>query len=395
MTMLAGSVVAPAFTGEPYAPDHRVRVDGQLLSPRERADIVDIHVTLDLKGASAFSFTVSDWDDVKLDFKYSSSRRFDLGTPVSIDLGYVDDLVRVINGEVVSLTPTFPESGAPTLTVRGQDKMRELANGKPKPGERKSFPNATDPEVAQAIAERLHLHPVVSSKRTPRHPRVVQKNQSYQEFLLERAKSIDFEFYFGVDQGTQRDALYFVERADGRDTQPVRMFTLVWGLGSGPRTKDPANAEPVPNLLSFSPKLSSADQVGEVSVRGWNPRTKKSIVYTATPTDLPGGAGSSDGGPARAQRGAREAIIDRPFASVEEAKAYAISLLMERANCFVEGTGRVAGVPRMQPGNWVELQGLGRSFSGRYYVTKVDHTLGAAGFTTTFEVDRSRQERPT
>lgn len=393
--MANASVLTSAFSQDPYVPDYEVRVDGQVLSPREHADVIDVHVTLDLKGASSFSITVSDWNDIDLDFKYSSGHLFDLGKQVSIDLGYVDDLVRVINGEIISFTPNFPDSGPPTLVIRGQDKMRELANRKPKPTEAKSFRNKTDAEIATTIATRLSLLPVVSSKQTPRHPLIVQKNQTYQEFLLERAKSVDFEFYFGVDQDTQRDALYFIERADGRDIQPVRMFTLLWGLGSGPRSGAVGPNSQEPNLLSFSPRMSSADQVGEVTVRGWDPKSKKPIVYQATQADLPGSAGTAEGGPAKAQKGATEVVIDRPVASLEEAKAYAKSLMMERANRFVQGTGRVVGVPRMQPGNMVDLSGLGDRFSGRYYVTKVDHSLGAGGFTTTFDVDRSRQGGPT
>jgi len=41
---------------------------------------------------------------------------------------------------------------------------------------------------------------------------------------------------------------------------------------------------------------------------------------------------------------------------------------------------------RHRPGNWLaglgrgqrELQGLGKRFSGKYYVTKVEHTLGSS-----------------
>jgi hypothetical protein len=99
------STVISAFQGDPWAPNYEVLVGDMSMSPRTSTDILDIHVTLDLKGAGAFSLTVADWDDVDLVFKYSSGHLFDLGRLVSIDLGYVDDLVRVINGEVISLTP--------------------------------------------------------------------------------------------------------------------------------------------------------------------------------------------------------------------------------------------------------------------------------------------------
>ncbi len=37
---------------------------------------------------------------------------------------------------------------------------------------------------------------------------------------------------------------------------------------------------------------------------------------------------------------------------------------------------------------YVDLIGLGKRFSGQYYVTKVDHTIGGSGYQTQFEVEK-------
>jgi phage protein D len=36
----------------------------------------------------------------------------------------------------------------------------------------------------------------------------------------------------------------------------------------------------------------------------------------------------------------------------------------------------------------LELKGLGKRFSGEYYVKKVEHTLGSNGYLTQFDVRR-------
>jgi phage protein D len=46
----------------------------------------------------------------------------------------------------------------------------------------------------------------------------------------------------------------------------------------------------------------------------------------------------------------------------------------------------VIGIPDLRPGDNIELQGLGKRFSGAYYVTKVEHSLGNNGYLTQFEV---------
>ena len=64
------------------------------------------------------------------------------------------------------------------------------------------------------------------------------------------------------------------------------------------------------------------------------------------------------------------------------------SLLRERAYEFITATGKVAGLPELRPGDNLEMFGLGRRFSGSYYVKRVEHSLGSSGFFTEFTARR-------
>jgi len=87
--------------------------------------------------------------------------------------------------------------------------------------------------------------------------------------------------------------------------------------------------------------------------------------------------------------GAREdTVIDAPVASVEEARKLAAALLRERAYQFITGAGRIAGLAELRPRDVLEIHGIGRRFSGNYYVTRVEHTLSASGFFTGFRARR-------
>ena len=80
--------------------------------------------------------------------------------------------------------------------------------------------------------------------------------------------------------------------------------------------------------------------------------------------------------------------------SKEEAKALAVSLLRERAYEFLQATGQAIGLPDMRPGDNVVIKGIGKRFSGQYYVTKVEHTIGNNGYLTGFDVRRSATAAP-
>jgi len=82
-------------------------------------------------------------------------------------------------------------------------------------------------------------------------------------------------------------------------------------------------------------------------------------------------------------------VVDAPVFSQQEADEMAKALLADRAYEFVTGSGRVIGLPDLRPGDNIRLLELGKRFSGTYYVKKVEHTLGSAGFITQFDVRRT------
>ena len=47
------------------------------------------------------------------------------------------------------------------------------------------------------------------------------------------------------------------------------------------------------------------------------------------------------------------------------------------------------GNPKLQSRVLVELKGLGRRFSGNYYVTSTTHTIDSGGYRTDFEAKRN------
>lgn len=353
-----------------YAPAFQLEVQGYKLDPKTKGDVLSLKVDMDLQSADRFEFTVNNWDDVHLRFKYSDSSTFDIGNRVVVKLGYANRLVTLISGEISSLTPRFPENGGPTLAVSGTSTLGKLKDKKPDESAQRLFLDMADYEIAQIVAQRNGLTAVVTAEG-PRHEVVWQRDLSEGAFLMERARRIDFDFYVQTDEDTNQESLYFVKPRDTRESSGVKVFVFEYGR----------------SLISFTPRLSSNGQVSSVTVHGWDPRRKEAITAKAGADSLPRIGGQGRSGPeAAGERGAQ--LVDAPVETTDEAKLLAESLLRERAYEYLTGEGQVIGLPDLRPGHNVELEGLGSRYSGTYYVTSVSHSLGGSGFTTSFGVRR-------
>lgn len=377
-----------------YAPEFEVRVEGLEMDPSTKNDVIDIKVNRDIDEMSGFDLTLNNWDDANLRFKHSDSASLRLGGRVSVRLGYADKLLTVATGTISTLSPKFTDGASPTIAVSGVDGLLRLKDRKPTENETKIYRNLPDWRIAEQIAQRNHLR-IQVTREGPTHDRVVQKNQDDASFLLERAKRLDFDCYILPDPATGEDTLYFVRPTDGRDGRPIRVYRLAYapGLSTGP-TNQPEGL--VPNLIEFTPTLTVSQQVSKVTVRGWDPRTKQPIAFTATVENLPAGQNTADGqsGPEAAEStlgGRQDVVVDAPVTSDQEARELAISLLRERAYEFITATGKVAGLPELRPGDNLEVYGLGRRFSGAYFVKRVEHTLNTSGFFTQFTARRIHQ----
>lgn len=380
--MAERSVNQPGLPTDYYAPDYRIEIEGQELDPKSKGDILEVKVVMDMENMTSFELNVNNWDDKTFFFKYSDKPTdpkqvtYDLGNRVHVKMGYAGNLLSMARGQITTLAPKFPESGSPTISISGLDGMLKLRDRKPTDKDIKKFVNQSDSDIATIIGQRNGLD-VKVTKTTEKHDLVVQKNQDDAQFIMERAKRIDFDCFVQTDPDSGKDTLYFVKPTDGRSSDKIRVYEFEWGK----------------NLINFSPQLTISRQVSKVTVRGWSAELKDVFEYTAEPKDLPGGGGSGKGtsGPEAAEKqlnGKQDVVVDAPVTSQEEAKKLAISLLAERAYEFITGSGQVIGLPDLRPGDNVFLKNLGKRFSGEYYVKKVEHSLGNNGYTTNFDVRR-------
>ena len=360
-----------------YAPGCRIEVEGKELDPKIIADVLSVTVTLELDAPASFQLTVNNWDTKNFAFKYTEGVIFDLGHRAHVELGYADKTVALVRGVITTMSPRFPEAGSPTLSITGIDSMVLLRDRKPTGSEQKQWIDKRDSDIAKDIAKRNGLAWEVEDSPLE-HPIAVQKNQDDAQFLLERAKKIDFDCFIAMHGPQRRDTLFFVRPRDGRTSDANRVYQFEWGR----------------NLISFMPTLTISRQVAKVTVRGWDSRNMVPIVTIATTADLPK--------PKTKNKRVRSApdlvekvlgrkqdiVVDANPQSKDEAREMAVAMLRQRAYTFITATMSVMGNPDLRAGDNVQVSGLGERFAGEYHITKAEHTFGAAGYMTQLTVRR-------
>jgi phage protein D len=365
-----------AFGLDSYVPQIEVKLDGQEFA---LDDVIELRVTLQKDELGGFSMQLANDFDLKTQqFRHSDFTHLDIFKPVEIRMGYAapNRMAAMFIGEITALSPSFPSSGLPTLTVTGTDLLGRLRRAKPGADQTKTFKGRRDWEIAQQVAQRNHLGwSKASIQEGPLNPVVSQRDMDDLTFVMWLAKRNDFEAAVVIEDGKEK--LYFGKPRDKRGSEPAAQIELTWGE----------------SLVSFTPRLSIGRQVSKVTVRGWDPRKKQKIEVTASVDDLKAhGKGDSAARILESKDMPKEErIVDRVVQSEAEAKALALQLLAETANQFLTGSGEAMGEPAIRPQTMVKLGGLGPRYNGAYYVTKADHVYGASGYMTTFDVERMKE----
>ena len=283
----------------------------------------------------------------------------------------------LMTGEVTAVELEL-ESGGTVTEVRGLDHAHRLFRGR----RVAAYPNMTIPDVVRTVTERAGLEPgrleTAPGTGTGQHEQLSQDNISDWEFLGRLADLVGAQVL--VKDGT----LDFVRPAPP-DSAP--------DTGSK-ASQDPLVLEADRNLVALRAGLTAAEQVPEVSVRGWDPVRKKAVVATATPR-LPDAdaRGADPPGLGRTFASPPYLVADPGCHADAPASAATRSVADQLGGACVEIEGVARGNPQLRAGAAVALSNVGAPFEGRYTLSSTRHLFSEqAGYTTSFTVS-GRQER--
>ena len=277
----------------------------------------------------------------------------------------------LIAGEVTALEAEYDQSGTFTV-VRGFDQTHRFFRGRTTA----SYLQMTASDIAGTIARRAGLQLGEVTSTTTVYDHYSQAGQTDWEVLSVLARSNNFEI--SVREGK----FSFGPPADASSAPAA----------GGPGTTEPLVLSLGKDLLRFRSVLTSAAQVEQVEVRGWDIATKRALVATqpATtkrielPTDSPAQLAKTFGGPTYV-------ATDVPYRNQAEVDAAAKALADELASSFAEFEGTARGRPELRAGASVTIDGLGVPFDGKYTITTSRHRFDPqTGYTTAFAVTGRR-----
>ncbi len=352
--------MSPSYPRNP--PAFQVRVNKKDLPPAAKNDLLAVAVLEDVFAPGMFTLRLLNWDPDKQEVTWSDDKLFAEGNEVEIGMGYVDHVETLMVGEITGLEPEFAADEPPLLTVRGYDRRHRLTRGR----RTRSFTKMKDSEIAGKVAREAGLTGKADDTKTA-HDYVLQHNQTDLEFLLDRAARIGHEVVV-------EDKTLFFRKHKNTGSEAVVLT----------RERD---------LVRFEPRLTSMPQVAEVAVQGWDPKAKKGIVGRAKVGDEVTTMGGKKSG-AKVTKSAFKApaavAVDRPVVTQAEADQIAKGSFNDMALAYVSGDGECVGRTDLRAGTLVKVEGLGRRFSGLYYVSSTRHRYSPRrGYQTEFSVRRN------
>ena len=347
----------------------QVQVGGNPLADDVHQKLVTAYVEDNLNLPDLFSLSFRDPDRSVL-----AKAGIEIGSTITVAV--VSDAApapeKLITGEVTALEVEAGSGGTFTV-VRGFDHAHRLFRGRTTA----AYKDVTYGDVARKVATRAGLQ-VGRIDTTPAvHSHVSQSNLNDWQVLSNLAQEIGFEV--AVVEGK----LEFRKPATST---------------SAPASGDLASDDPLQltlgkNVLRLRAIVTSAEQVKEVHVRGWDVAHKQALVGTAPAKTV---SSSLSIGPADlAAKFGSPTYVDAgtPFRKQAEVDAAAKAVAEQIASGFAEVEGVARGNPKLKAGTAVSLGLAGKPFDGRYTLTTTRHVYDPEeGYTTWFTAS-GRQER--
>ncbi len=380
-----------------YVPAFEIKMPGHGLPRDVLRDVMQVTYQDNIDQMDYVELTINNWDDVAQRFKYVGlddkdlkpeyRKLFNPGQQLEVRMGYQQPLVGssdpallklMMVGKIKTLEQDFPNAGSPTLHVRAYNILDSFK----KQQHTYTWEGLSDSEIAVDLGKRpvsadhpglgieVHIDKNAPSKE-PKEPFVFMHSQFDILFLLERARRHGYSVYLDEELKGGKINRFLFFGPSNRDA--FVKYKLEWGK----------------SLIQFHPTLTTANQVTQVTVRGTDRHTKSTIEETANWGDegVKINLDLMDIVKA-AMDGRAEKVVDRPVYTAEQARAMARDQLLGHLKDMLKASGSTVGLPELRAGRTMQIGGLGKYFSGTYFVTDTTHTIGTDGYRTTFNARR-------
>ena len=332
-------------------PLHRplVKLNGTTISKELALAILDCRVELALNRPGQATLRFLDEE-----FQLIDDTKFAIGTPIEIGFGAVEGSVEpVFKGEIMSVGVESGAHDEPVMMLTAFDASYKLARN----SRAKVWANQTYSDVLKGIATATGLT-LVCPALTQQYVHLLQ--------TLDDAAMLD---------------------------HVMGQTGLAWYVAAGKLTVvKPEMGEVVATLTmradlrKFRAVSSVSDAGQEVTVKGWDAKTKASVTGTSSSTSSLTTAplASSARSKAKSNYGSKRVALRTRALSAKEAQLISDSYAVRSGFDELTVRGEADGNPKVMVGKTVKVAGVGTNLTGNYFVTAVDHVYTTRDFRTRF-----------
>ena len=332
----------PAARTLPIPAGHReftVKMNGQPVGREQH--LAGVYVTKEANRISAARLAYLDGSPAASDFPLSNAATFVPGAEVEILAGTADDPVSLFKGIVVRQGIRVRDHAASQLIVECRHKAAKLTVG----AKNAFFFAQTDSDIISSLLDAAGVGADVEST-TVSHAQQVQFRSSDWDFLLTRAEANGKLVFTNDDR--------VAVRAPSFGGQPV--CTLLFGA----------------TILELDAEVDARSQYSAVKSLTWDPAQQAMLTKDAADPGIAGPGNLSTGDLAGVA--ALPSFELRHAALAEdEAQAWADAQWMKSKLSKVNGRAKCEGIATVNPGDLVELAGVGDRYNGTVFVTGVRH----------------------
>jgi phage protein D len=344
------------------APAAEVLVDGEKLDSG-KVSIRRVHVehcavntmsNCEIDIAGLYSLKTSRFDMSAVD-------SVEAGKTLEVKLGYGSDLTTVFYGRVEAVNRQFSmdKEMSPEVTITGLDALRALSGPlqeeAPNMKSAKDFVTGilsvcTSSKAAKSVSVGSVLNFDVS---------LIKTKETNLRFLKEIGRLSMLSLY------TSKGVVYF------KDIFSSQTLGISLARGKG--------------LLSFQHETDLDGQVGKVTVTGHDPADNSKVVTGSSDSTSMTGTGKWAGEFLSAAEKKQEHSEEIGVATSESLCArIADSILTWKSLGFVTCKGKCVGLPEVEAGKWMRVEGVDPKVDSAYLIAEAWHDYSESGYLTTF-----------
>jgi Rhs element Vgr protein len=334
-----------------------VKVDGKALPATMR--IVSLDISRELNRIPVALLVLHDGDVSTQDFELSSGEELTPGKTIEIEAGYSSSESLVFKGVLTGQRLQLRRRGDSLLHLEARHPAFRMTL------DRKSryFTDTTDRNCFSDILNQYKGFSADVEKKAgsdPELPEIIQFQVSDWDFIVARAERL------GLVCLARDDKLSIFQ------PNPDQPGVLALTFGQ--------------NIFDMDLEMDARTQVHKVTAFSWD--YSRQEILQAEADDIAAPRQGNLSGADLAEVGNVENLELRHTGALkqEELDSWAQASLLKSRFARIRGTLRCQGTPAVNPGDVVDLHGMGDRFNGKAFVTAVRHVLGAGDWETTFQI---------